>query len=85
MIFVLFYVIYKPEQLIISNEKEVNVSIGIAGMNNTSEPQPKNTGKDSMNKESSTQDLLKFAGTWQGDDLEECLEAVYQTRGEATF
>ncbi len=25
--------------------------------------------------------LLKFAGTWHGDDLEECLEVVYQTRG----
>ena len=25
-------------------------------------------------------DLLKFSGTWQGDDFEECLESVYETR-----
>jgi len=38
------------------------------------------------NKNKSTaKDLLKFAGTWHGDDLEECLEEVYKTRGETTF
>jgi hypothetical protein len=31
------------------------------------------------------QELLKFAGTWQGDDLEECLRLVYETRSKATF
>lgn len=30
-------------------------------------------------------DLLKFAGTWVGDDLEDCLETVYATRSQATF
>jgi predicted RNase H-like HicB family nuclease len=25
-------------------------------------------------------DLLEFAGAWQGDDLDACLEAVYATR-----
>ena len=29
--------------------------------------------------------LLKFAGTWQGDDLRECLNIAYQTRGLAEF
>lgn len=29
--------------------------------------------------------LLKFAGTWQGDDLRECLDMAYQTRGLAEF
>jgi len=36
-------------------------------------------------KESTAGELLKFAGTWQGDDLEKCLEEVYKTRGETTF
>ncbi|WP_193197218.1 hypothetical protein [Nostoc sp. MG11] len=31
------------------------------------------------------EDLLKFAGTWQGDDFEECLQLVYQTRSPAEF
>lgn len=39
-----------------------------------------------LNKDKSTaKDLLKFAGTWHGDDLEECLNEVYKSRGETTF
>ncbi|MBD2168755.1 hypothetical protein H6G04_30705 [Calothrix membranacea FACHB-236] len=34
---------------------------------------------------SKAQDLLKFAGTWQGDDFEECLRLVYETRSQAEF
>lgn len=30
-------------------------------------------------------DLLEFAGTWQGGDFEECLQAVYETRSPAEF
>jgi hypothetical protein len=28
---------------------------------------------------------LKTIGTWEGDDLKECLEIVYATRGKAKF
>jgi hypothetical protein len=28
---------------------------------------------------------LKTIGTWSGDDLQECLEAVQSSRGEAQF
>ncbi|CCQ64675.1 hypothetical protein CWATWH0402_4487 [Crocosphaera watsonii WH 0402] len=28
--------------------------------------------------------ILSHAGTWEGDDLEECLELMYQTRGKVT-
>ena len=34
---------------------------------------------------STTKSLLKFANTWVGNDLEECLEEVYRTRGKAEF
>jgi hypothetical protein len=34
---------------------------------------------------SSARALLKFAGTWVGNDLERCLEEMYSTRGEAEF
>ncbi|MEH2294526.1 MAG: hypothetical protein V7K31_15800 [Nostoc sp.] len=34
---------------------------------------------------SKAEDLLKFAGTWQGDDFEECLQLVYKTRSPAEF
>lgn len=34
---------------------------------------------------SKAEDLLKFAGTWQGDDFEECLQAVYETRSPEQF
>ncbi|MEY2833182.1 MAG: hypothetical protein RLZZ574_2441 [Cyanobacteriota bacterium] len=29
--------------------------------------------------------ILRHAGKWKGDDLEECLRAVYATRGKAKF
>ncbi len=29
--------------------------------------------------------ILRHAGTWFGDDFEECLQAVYATRGKAKF
>ena len=34
---------------------------------------------------SKAEDLLKFAGTWQGDDFEECLQLVDETRSKAEF
>ena len=34
---------------------------------------------------SKASDLLKFAGIWAGDDLEECRQAVYDNRTEAEF
>lgn len=34
---------------------------------------------------SKAEDLLNFAGTWQGDDFEECLQLVYETRSPAEF
>jgi hypothetical protein len=29
--------------------------------------------------------ILRHAGTWAGDDFEECLQSVYATRGQAKF
>lgn len=34
---------------------------------------------------SSADSLLKYAGTWAGDDLEDCLRDVLHSRGEAHF
>ena len=34
---------------------------------------------------STARSLLRHAGTWAGDDFEECLEAVYASRGQARF
>lgn len=36
-------------------------------------------------KGSKAEDLLQFAGTWQGNDFEECLQLVYKTRSQAEF
>ncbi|OCQ90442.1 hypothetical protein BCD64_27605 [Nostoc sp. MBR 210] len=38
-----------------------------------------------MKRGSQAVDLLKFAGTWQGNDLEECLKFVHETRSKAQF
>ena len=29
--------------------------------------------------------ILRHAGTWEGDDFQECLQLVYATRGHAKF
>lgn len=34
---------------------------------------------------SSASDLLQFADTWEGDDFEDCLQLVYETRSKAEF
>ena len=34
---------------------------------------------------SSVSTLLKYAGTWTGNDLEDCLRDVIHSRGEAHF
>ena len=34
---------------------------------------------------SSASTLLKYAGTWAGNDLEDCLQDVIHSRGEAQF
>jgi hypothetical protein len=33
-------------------------------------------------KPASGRSLLRHAGTWVGDDLEDCLQLVYETRGK---
>lgn len=34
---------------------------------------------------SSAQALLKFAGVWRGDDVEDCLNEALNSRGKAEF
>lgn len=34
---------------------------------------------------STAQSLLKYAGKWQGTDLEQCLDSVYETRSTVKF
>ena len=47
---------------------------------------PAPTSPDSKKMPRSTgASLLKFAGTWVGDDAERCLELVHATRGLAKF
>ncbi|MBD1893125.1 hypothetical protein [Coleofasciculus sp. FACHB-129] len=34
---------------------------------------------------STAESLLRYAGTWEGDDLEECLQMVYDSRAPLEF
>lgn len=36
-------------------------------------------------RRSKAKDLLKFAGTWLGEDFKECLQLVYNTRSQTEF
>ena len=55
------------------------------------EPAPPNdfivSGKDKelTYRPASGRSILRHAGTWQGDDFEECLQSVYASRGKAKF
>ena len=41
--------------------------------------------RSSEERRSTGEDLLAFAGTWDGDDFEDCLAAVVETRSLARF
>lgn len=44
--------------------------------------EPKSEEAQPSFRPSSGESLLRHAGTWAGDDLEECLQLVYDTRGK---
>ncbi|MEC4812107.1 MAG: hypothetical protein SAK29_02325 [Scytonema sp. PMC 1069.18] len=54
---------------------------------NSSPNKPANTSVESepILRGSKAKHLLKFAGTWQGDDFLECLQLVYNTRSQSEF
>lgn len=52
---------------------------------NTTESQVLEQDAAPIIRGSKAEDLLKFAGTWQGDDFEECLQLVYESRSQAEF
>lgn len=48
-------------------------------------PQNPNDNSQTPYRPASGRSLLRHAGTWAGDDFEECLQSVYATRGKAKF
>ncbi|MEK7398750.1 MAG: hypothetical protein AAB116_17595 [Candidatus Poribacteria bacterium] len=40
------------------------------------------TNEENAPRHSSARSLLKYAGKWAGDDLEDCLKEVYAVRGK---
>ena len=38
-----------------------------------------------LDDEIKTNSLLKYAGKWHGEDLEQCLDDVYKSRGHTEF
>lgn len=49
---------------------------------------PEETAIDSSQlpyRPASGRSILRHAGTWEGEDFQECLELVYATRGKAKF
>ncbi|BAY11701.1 DUF2281 domain-containing protein [Calothrix sp. NIES-2098] len=57
--------------------------------------QPETASSDTLNqpeekptvsyRQASGRSILRHAGTWAGDDFDECLQSVYATRGKAKF
>jgi hypothetical protein len=52
-------------------------------LNQTSEANSKAlTDSSTVSPKATARSLLKFAGSWVGEDLSECLQQVYQLRGK---
>jgi hypothetical protein len=47
--------------------------------------QETNSSKTINYRPASGRSILRHAGKWVGDDLEECLQSVYKTRGKVTI
>ncbi|MEH2236816.1 hypothetical protein [Nostoc sp.] len=67
--------------------EEISLDLSTENKNDTSNQKTKPEIQEAtpILRGSKAEDLLKFAGTWQGDDFEECLQLVYQTRSPAEF
>lgn len=48
-------------------------------------PQSSSTQTPTPLSHSTAESLLKYAETWEGDDFEECLQLVYDSRGQIEF
>lgn len=48
-------------------------------------PQSSSTQTPTPLSHSTAESLLKYAQTWEGDDFEECLQLVYDSRGQIEF
>jgi hypothetical protein len=48
-------------------------------------PTPPQPEEELTYRPASGRSILRHAGTWEGEDFEECLQSVYATRGKAKF
>jgi Protein of unknown function (DUF2281) len=48
-------------------------------------PNKKQSEEQLTYRPASGKSILRHAGTWEGEDFEECLQSVYATRGKAKF
>ncbi|RUR75998.1 DUF2281 domain-containing protein [Chlorogloeopsis fritschii PCC 9212] len=56
------------------------------GSDTLNQPQEKPTDNSQLPyRPASGRSILRHAGTWAGDDFDECLQSVYATRGKAKF
>lgn len=57
-----------------------------AGYNPQNQPHENSTDSSQLPyRPASGRSILRHAGTWAGDDFDECLKSVYATRGKAKF
>ena len=67
----------KNAEIIILTESDEQLSSGVRQADKKPGPE--------KGKAFSASALLKYAGSWHGDDIEKCLEKLYLERGEAEF
>ncbi len=80
-----------PPELLIE-ALDVIRSIKLNSTKKVLEPNPLTDSRETFSHQeqltyrpASGRSILRHAGTWSGDDFEECLQSVYATRGKAKF
>jgi hypothetical protein len=70
----------QPEIQSLPQESQAEITTEQIDLNETS-----TDNSQQSYRPASGRSILKHVGTWAGDDLEECLQSVYATRGKAKF
>ena len=71
------------EEIVVRSAELAGCNVRVTVLSNP--PQTESSEQQPFFRPASGFSLLRHAGTWAGNDLEECLEEVYETRSPVEF
>ncbi|MBE9007802.1 DUF2281 domain-containing protein [Fortiea sp. LEGE XX443] len=76
----------KTKQIVKTDTQSPHIQPKTVGSNTPTQPEENPTESSQLPyRPASGRSILRHAGTWAGDDFDECLQSVYATRGKAKF